>query len=129
MSERRKYRKREKQVVHAVCLNLDTEGFSYQKWGGTQRCAKGDWIVDNDGDVYTVNADTFARTYRHVGQGAYEKFAPVWAAPADTAGSVPTKEGATDYEAGDYIVSNNEDGSDAWAVTKAKFESMYEPID
>ena len=129
MPDRRKYRKREKQLVHAVQLKLDTDGFTYQKWGGTQRCAKGDWLVDNGGDVYTIKADTFGRTYRHVGQGAYEKFAPVWAAPADAAGSVKTKEGATAYEAGDYVVSNNEDGSDAWAVGKAKFEAMYEPVD
>lgn len=129
MSERRKYRKREQQVVHAVRLDLDTEGFSYRKWGGLQQCRQGDWIVDNGGDVYTVNGDTFARTYRHVGQGAYEKVAPVWAAPAGTAGSVRTQEGSTDYQAGDFIVSNNADGSDAWAVGKDKFEQMYEPVD
>jgi hypothetical protein len=129
MPERRTYRKRKTQVVHAVQLNVDTDGFTYRKWGGTQRCAKGDWVVDNDGDVYTVNSATFARTYRHVDRGAYEKVAPVWAVAADVAGSVPTREGATDYNAGDYIVSNDEDGSDSWAVEKAKFEKMYEPID
>ena len=129
MTERRKYRKREKQVVHAVRLDLDTDGFTYRKWGGTQRCERGDWLVDNDGDVYTVNAGTFAGTYRHVGAGAYEKVAPVWAERASTAGSVPTKEGATTYDAGDYVVSNDEDGRDSWAVGKAKFEQMYEPVE
>ena len=129
MPERRKYRKREKQVVHAVQLNLDTDGFTYRKWGGTQRCAKNDWVVDNGGDVYTVKADSFARTYRHVAQGSYEKVTPVWAAAADAAGSVTTQEGSTGYEAGDYIVSNNEDGTDAWAVAKATFEQMYEAVD
>ena len=129
MPERRKYRKREKQLVYAVRLDLETDGFTYRKWGGTQRCEKGDWVVDNGGDVYTVNSDTFARTYRHVDQGAYEKFAPVWAAPADAAGSIRTKEGTTDYQVGDYLVSNNDDGSDAWAVGRVKFEEMYEPVD
>lgn len=129
MADRRKYRKRDTQVVHAVQLNLETEGFTYEKWGGTQRCARGDWLVDNGGDVYTVNAATFARTYRHAGQGAYVKVAPVWAVPAETAGSVPTQEGATAYRAGDYLVSNQEDGGDAWAVEKARFEEMYEPVE
>ena len=128
MGERRKYRKKEKQVVHAVCLDLDTDGFTYRKWGGQQRCKPKDWIVDNDGDVYTVDADTFARTYRHVSAGAYEKIAPVWAEQADSAGQVPTKEGATTYAAGDYLVSNEEDGGDAYAVSRAKFEDMYEPV-
>lgn len=128
MPDRKTYRKKKEQVVHAVRLDLETDGFTYRKWGGLQHCRRGDWIVDNSGDVYTINSDTFARTYRHVGKGAYEKIAPVWASQADAAGSVPTKEGTTDYAAGDYLVSNNEDGSDAWAVSKAKFEDMYELV-
>jgi hypothetical protein len=129
MSERRKYRKREKQVVHAVRLDLDTDGFTYRKWGTEQRCKRGDWIVDNHGEVYTVDGGSFAETYRLVGDATYEKFAPVWAAPVDAAGAVPTKEGTTQYQAGAYVVSNKEDGGDSYAVEKAEFERMYEPID
>jgi acetylornithine deacetylase/succinyl-diaminopimelate desuccinylase-like protein len=33
----------------------------------------GDWLVDNGGDVYTVDAEVFARTYREVARGAYVK--------------------------------------------------------
>jgi hypothetical protein len=40
---------------------------------------------------------------------------------------VETKEGQSHYRAGDYLVSNNEDGSDAYAISAAKFESMYVP--
>ena len=36
-----------------------------------------------------------------------------------------TKEGATRYEAGDYLVSNNSDGTDQYAIEAAKFETMY----
>jgi hypothetical protein len=129
MTERRKYRKRASQVVRAIRLDLDFDGFTYRKWDGTQRCHKGDWLVDNDGDVYTVNAATFAETYRRRDDGTYEKIAPVWAAPADAAGAVPTTEGTTGYAAGDYIVSNKEDGSDSYAVAKDKFERMYEPAE
>jgi hypothetical protein len=128
MPDRRKYQKRKGQVVQAVRLDLDTDGFTYRKWGGVQRCKARDWIVDNNGDVYTVDHDTFTTTYRPV-EGGYEKFGVVWAEQAEAAGSVPTKEGATAYTPGDYLVSNNEDGSDAWAVGKTKFEQMYEPVD
>jgi hypothetical protein len=39
---------------------------------------------------------------------------------------VATQEGRTHYEAGDWLVSNGEDGSDAYAISAAKFEQLYE---
>ena len=57
----------------AVRLALNTDGLVYQKWGGEQRAKPGDWIVDNDGDVYSVDADVFARTYRQTATGAYRE--------------------------------------------------------
>ena len=66
---------------------------------------------------------------RSVGPGAFIKTTPVWAEVATSPGSVATKEGSTDYQAGDYLVSNNEDGSDAYAIDKTTFEAMYDPDD
>jgi hypothetical protein len=111
--------------VAAVRLSLDTDGLVYRKWGAEQRAKPGDWIVDNDGDVYTVDAEAFARTYRKTGTGAYVKTTPIWAERAQSAGTVGTKEGVTHYEAGDYVVSNNSDGSDGYAITAATFEALY----
>jgi hypothetical protein len=65
MGIRRQYRKRSDQFVVAVQLDLDTTGFTYRKWGAEQQCKKGDWIVDNDGDIYSVDGDVFAKTYRN----------------------------------------------------------------
>ncbi|HEX6707441.1 MAG TPA: hypothetical protein VF169_21970 [Albitalea sp.] len=127
MSQRQRYRRKPNQVVAAVQLTLDTDGFAYRKWGGEQRCKGGDWLVDNDGDVYTVAADSFARTYRRQATGQYLKITPIWAERASAAGEVATAEGRTRYQAGDYLVSNNEDGTDAYAIAAAKFEAMYEP--
>ena len=126
MGIRRRYRKRPDQFVVAVELDLETDGFSYFKWGAQQRCKRGDWLVDNGGDIYTVDREVFANTYRKVDIGKYVKTTPVWAEVAAEAGSVVTKEGKSSYEAGDYLVYNNEDGSDAYCVSAAKFESMYE---
>ena len=128
MSSRRQYVKRASQFVVAVQLDLDTLGFTYKKWGDTQTCKRGDWIVNNNGDTYTVDSESFARTYRSNGPGTYVKSAPVWAEVASTAGSVRTKEGATHYEAGDYLVANEETGVDTYAVSRAEFERMYEPL-
>ena len=91
--------------------------------------SEGDWVVDNEGDVYTVDADVFKRTYRQTGPGIYVKTTPVWAERASCAGSVQTKEGVTHYDAGDYIVSNSSDGADDYAIAAEKFESLYTRAD
>lgn len=107
-------------------MTLDTDGLVYRKWGGEQRAKPGDWILDNGGDVYTVDHETFTRTYRATGPGTYVKTTPVWAEPAREAGHVRTNEGLTQYAVGDFLVSNREDGSDAYAIDARTFESMYE---
>jgi len=127
MGNRRRFRKKADRYVVAVQLDLDTAGFTYRKWGAEQRCKPGDWLVDNQGDTYTVDSEVFAKTYRKVSPGLYVKTTPVWAEVASQPGSVVTKEGRSHYEAGDYLVYNNEDGTDAYRIGRAKFESMYEP--
>lgn len=123
---RQRFRRRAAQPVVAVQLKLDTDGLRFRKWGHDQLAKAGDWLVDNAGEVYTVEAESFAATYREVARGHYVKTAPVWAFCADQAGSVATKEGRSNYAAGDWVVSNREDGSDAYAVSAAAFDEMYE---
>jgi hypothetical protein len=126
---RRKYKKKPTSFITAVQLDLDTEGFTYNKWGGKQVCKRGDWLVNNNGGTYTIAEESFAQTYEFVSPGVYVKSAPVWAEVAEKAGKLKTKEGETAYEAGDYLVSNNEDGTDAYAMSPASFKSMYERAD
>ena len=123
----RRYRKRPDEYVIAVQLDLVTDGFTYEKWGAEQTCKAGDWVVDNAGDVYTIDGEAFARTYRRIGPGQYAKTTPVWARVAEKPGQVETLEGVTHYQAGDYLVFNREDGGDPYAISAAKFEAMYEP--
>jgi hypothetical protein len=123
---RQRYRRRPDQAVTAVRLALDFEGFDYRKWGDLQRARAGDWLVDNGGDVYTVAAATFERTYREVSPGRWVKSTPVWAERAEQAGSVGTQEGRTHYDAGDWLVSNRADGGDGYAISAGKFEQLYE---
>ena len=40
-----------------------------------------------------------------------------------------TKEGETAYQAGDYLVSNNQDGTDAYAISAEKFQALYDIAD
>lgn len=124
-----RYVKKQDKQVQAIQLNLETTGFTYQKWGDQQTCKPGDWLVDNEGDIYTVDQQIFACTYRQVAPATYAKTTSVWAWRAESGGVVETKEGRTHYQAGDYIVSNNQDGSDAWAVKPDKFEDMHQQDD
>lgn len=130
-STRQKYVRNPDRPVAAVRLSLETDGLVYRKWGGDQRAKRNDWLVDNDGDVYTVEAEVFAKTYRAVDRvknpGAYVKTTPIWAVQATDAGAVNTKEGITHYQPGDYIVSNQPDGSDSYAIRREKFHELYLP--
>ena len=126
MSVRRRYRRQPTAFVTAVRLDLVLDGLTYEKWGGLQRAKRGDWLVDNQGDVYTVDADVFARTYTALSPGMYLKTTPIWAERADAAGHVATKEGATAYGPGDYLVFNEVSGGDGYAMTAAKFDQLYE---
>jgi len=122
----KKYRKKANQAIHAIQVDLDLISFNYRKWGGTQTCKAGDWLVENNGDVYTIDQQVFADTYQLIAPATYQKIAAVWARQADVDGSVETKEGRSHYKSGDYIVANHADGSDAWCIGKQKFHDMYE---
>lgn len=125
----RAYRRRPGNEVVAVRLNFDTDGFDYRKWGGVQRCKRGDWIVNNRGNLYSVDADTFAATYREVRWGLFRKITPVFAKRAEQAGEIRTQEGVSQYAAGDYVVYNDRDGRDGYAIPAHEFERLYETGD
>jgi hypothetical protein len=126
MAQRRRYRKKADQFVIAVQLDLDTDGIVYWKWGGKQHAKRGDWLVDNDGDVYTIDRKVFAKTYKRLRPGTYLKITPVWAEVATRSGSVKTREGQSRYKKGDYIVYNYRNGRDGYCMTAAKFKEMYQ---
>jgi hypothetical protein len=124
----REYKRRPGTRVHAIRLALETSGFDYVKWGARQHCKAGDWVVRSGDDTYTVDAAVFAATFAPVGDATYEKTGTVWAEQASSAGSVPTKEGRTHHAAGDYVVFNDAARTDGYAVSREKFEDLYEPV-
>ncbi len=124
-----KFKRKSLTTVTAVRLDLDTEGFVYRKWGGSQRCKGGDWIVNSSGETYTVDAESFALTYRQLSPGVYVKDAPVWAERAEVAGEIPTKEGRSAYQAGDILVFNDAERRDGYAMSAERFALLYEPAD
>lgn len=125
MSARKaRYRKKENQQVIAVQLNLKTDGFRYRKWGAIQQCKRRDWLVDNGGDIYTIDNDVFKKTYTKVSPGIYKKISDILACEARESGSIQTREGSTSYKKGDYLVYN-EDDSMGYAIPGARFHELY----
>lgn len=108
--------------------------FYYQKWGGEQAAKVGDWVVKNGDSTYTVDKDSFAATYAEQSPGLYKKVVPVWAAQANKAGKLQTKEGFDDYEAGDFLVYNKREidsagnpyYSDGYVIKPMRFVELYE---
>ena len=129
------FRRREDTAVTAVPLRLkpragSREGeplFTYHKWGAKQTCKSGDWLVHNGDSVYTVDRETFDRTYEAVAPGQYRKVATVWAERASHAGEIRTREGVTHYRAGDWLVYNDAQRRDGYALSAARFDELYEP--
>jgi hypothetical protein len=129
MNKLKRYRRKPDNFITAVRLDLDTEGFDYRKWGNIQHCKAGDWLVNNGGETYTIDAEVFESTYRRISPGVYAKITRVYACQASEHGRVKTKEGESAYAPGDYLVANNADGTDAYCMTAEKFRQMYEPIE
>lgn len=127
MTQLTRYVKRPDQPVTAIQINLEISGFSYEKWGYLQQCKKGDWLVENNGKVYTVDTESFALTYTYISPGQYIKSAPVWAEIATCDGQINTKEGVSQYKAGDYLVYNQEERKDGYCTNAEEFVKMYEP--
>jgi hypothetical protein len=128
MPKRKLFQKHPKYPVAAVQLDLEFDNFSYQKWNGVQTCKQGDWLVYNDGDVYTVDKKYFRDYYQQVSHGVFKKIGDIWAEVATKSGSIQTKEGSTAYNAGDYLVFDRQEGGDGYAIKKHIFEKMYEQV-
>lgn len=126
MSQYRRYRKKPDQFVIAVPLGLEFTVFTYRKWGAEQHAKPGDWLVNNNGEIYTIDRESFAQSYQEVQPGRYVKTTPVWAMVATQDGQIKTKEGISHYQIGDYLLSNDPNGDDMYCTSAARFEAMYE---
>ena len=117
-------------MIVAVQLNLDIEGLHYQKWGDQQFAKKGDWLVNNNGSVYSIDNTAFTHSYQLVSPGQYQKISNIYAKPADKDGSIATLEGKTHYLKGDYLVYEKPGQVEgAYAVSAERFEDMYDLVD
>ena len=125
--------------VPVQAIKLIDIALTYEKWGSTQQSQVGDWLLSKGGEVYTCDAKVFAETYRPLPlpnsaglglgkettrAGWYYKAAFIDAVVATEAGTIETASGASDYIAGDYLVTN--EGGDQYCIEYALFDGLYE---
>lgn len=113
--------------VTAIKLDFDFASLVYTKWGGRQIAEQGDYLLNNNGSVYTCDGHTFENTYEEVSPFTYRKVTSVWAVRAETDGWISTQEGDTEYSEGDMLVYNNQDETDGYAMSYTQFHDMYIP--
>lgn len=117
-----------KGTVVAVQINLDLKDgvFKFEKWGDTQTAKKGDWLINNNGEIYTCDNKVFQDTYREATKGNYYKFSTIEAVEATEDCQIKTLEGISHCKKGDFIVTNI--GGDQYFIEREKFFNMYEEI-
>lgn len=87
----------------AIQLQSGTTGFSYHKWVTSQSCKPGDWIVKNAFDMYTVDENSFSRSYRAASLSCHRIFSPVRASMVGLGCTNESKEGFTQCQAGTTV--------------------------
>lgn len=94
--------------------------------GATLRAEVGDWeLADDDGKRWTVAPDSFSRTYRRLPDGRYVKHEPVDAVRLRAPLAVPTREGSSTAEPGDWLLRDAEGA--LWPVPDEVFRARYRP--
>ena len=115
--------------VTAIQIKLETNGLVYNKWGGEQIGKQNDWLVESStGSVYTIDDESFKKTYKMESAGRYVKFASIWVTIADHDGKVKTKEGYSEYKKGEYLVANCENGDDPYTPPYDVIQNNYKKL-
>jgi hypothetical protein len=93
--------------------------------GDALSAVAGDWLLSDGADQWSVADDVFAKSYRPIGDGRYEKTATVIAVRLDEPFAVQTLEGVATGAAGDWLVRNPT--GESWPIPAATFAKRYEP--
>jgi hypothetical protein len=94
--------------------------------GADLRAEAGDWeLVDDDGDRWTVAADTFTRSYQRSPDGHYRKRELIDAVRLTGRAEISTLEGAATAEIGDWLLRDAVGA--VWPVPDGTFRARYRP--
>lgn len=85
----------------------------------------GDWLLGEGAQRWTVIDSVFRSTYEAIGDGVYEKRAPVRAMKLPAGLTLATLEGTITLEAGDWMVCNL--SGECWGMSESQFTAKYRP--
>lgn len=108
-------------TVEARRLDSDRDWESGR--GSHLSASAGDWLLTDGSSEWTVSAGIFEETYTGLGDGRYQKTAPVRAAQLDEDVQVPTLEGIASLCRGDWLLMNPD--GDVWPVGAQEFQRRY----
>ncbi|MBK7822368.1 MAG: hypothetical protein IPJ61_15230 [Tessaracoccus sp.] len=98
--------------------------------GDELRGEAGDWWVQADDDTdregRSVTPEAFARTYLHLEGDRYERVSTVHARQVRTREVIPTTEGPSTAEPGDWVITD--DVGVTWPVPADGFATLYQPV-
>jgi PGDYG protein len=96
--------------------------------GAPMRAEPGDWeLTDEQGNRWTVEPETFARSYRRQPDGRYAKHELVDAVQLTYPLEVPTTEGVSTARIGDWLLRDA--AGAVWPVPDQQFRVRYRPVD
>ncbi|WP_332601821.1 hypothetical protein [Arthrobacter sp. S2(2024)] len=111
-------------TVHALQLLEDWTWTT--KRGDTLRASAGDWRIHDDEASWTVKAELFAATYRHIGGDCYKRVGVVRARQVCSVETVRTLEGDATALQGDWIVTGAM--GESWPVSEVDFRERYRSV-
>lgn len=91
--------------------------------GATMQAATGDWLVEEDGESWSVRDDIFRSSYRHVTGAQWQRYGSVLARTAQPGETIETPEGPTLAADGDWVVQGGH--GDQWPVPADVFAHHY----
>lgn len=110
-------------VVHAT--RLDAPRTWRTPRGSSLAATAGDWVVTDGAQEWTVAAGVFERSYRELPDGTFSKIATVCAVRLRHRVDVPTLEGSSTAQTGDWLL-RGVDG-ELWPVSDQYFRTHYAP--
>lgn len=95
--------------------------------GATMQADPGDWMVEENGESWSVRDDIFRSSYRHLSGSQWQRSGTILARPAQPGETIDTPEGPTTAADGDWVVRGNH--GDHWPVPADVFARHYVEID
>lgn len=103
-----------------------TEAVQWTNEKGEQLTGQpGDWLLGEGSERWTVIDSVFQATYQNIGEGLYEKHAPVRAVKLSDSLTLATLEGTITLEPGDWLVCNL--SGECWGMSDSQFTAKYSP--